>query len=177
MKLKGMEETTWFPVMLVGREARWRKTENTNTKKSISLLVDSSLQFPAHCVSLGVWLESESKLLGKIIVSLEFSCPQDWPLYGLLCLYLFPWGQLITKMSFSHPEMGRRSVSLIFRVLGIQNWCHEQLSFLIALHRPCQIDTGREVLRRMYYLTTQCLFGFIFSNGTETLLVTARFTG
>lgn len=22
MKLKGMEETTWFPVMLVGREAR-----------------------------------------------------------------------------------------------------------------------------------------------------------
>lgn len=25
MKLKDMEETTWFPVMLVGREARWQQ--------------------------------------------------------------------------------------------------------------------------------------------------------
>ena len=51
----------------------------------------------------------------------------------------------------------------------------EQLSFLIALHRPYQIDPGEEVLRECITSTPPnvCLY-FIFSNGTETLLVIAR---
>lgn len=47
-----------------GKMTKNRKYKHAKINKS-SVDGVNSLQFPAHCVSLGVWLESESKLLGE----------------------------------------------------------------------------------------------------------------
>lgn len=107
--------------------------QKIQTRKINKSSVDgvNSLQFP-HCVSLGVWLESESKLLGKIIVSLEFSCPQDYsPLWlvspaSFISLSLRPTNhQNVFQSRMGEEEAG---VSFNFRVLGMKLMPKGQLS-------------------------------------------------